>query len=198
MLLLLSVPLRTYVLFRCSLSRRSFSIFLGETTGDSETSVACIEMLNRHSDRQLIAYSAYAYKSLSLSHVFVSALSTSNIRPLLHLPSLLAHWDLLLSIESRIDGPISRSGSSSFTRLIPIVFSHPSHSCHLSSVFRSLPLVALSSPFYDFGISSTSVSFTRILNISQSTKRQYRNSSEQHKYMRLRSNTQLTHSKISE
>lgn len=124
MLLLLSVPLRTYVLFCCSLSRRFFSIFLGETTGDSETSVACIEMLNRHSDRQLIAYSAYAYKSLSLSHVFVSALSTSNIRPLLHLPSRLAHWDLLLSIESRIDGPsvgqapvLLHGSSPSFSRI---------------------------------------------------------------------------------
>lgn len=46
------------------------------------------EILNHHSDRQLIVYSTYAYKSLSLAHVFVSALSTSDIRPLLH---LLAH-----------------------------------------------------------------------------------------------------------
>lgn len=45
--------------------------------------------------------------------------------------------------------------------------------------FRSLPLVALSSPLYDFSISSTSVSFTRILSISQSTKRRRWNSSDQ-------------------
>lgn len=150
--LLLSVLLRTPILLLAT-PTVFLHFFLGETTRDSETCVhlvACIEMINRHSDRQLIVYSADVYKSLSLSHVFISALSTSNIRPSFHLPSCLAHWALLLSIESRIDGPsvgqalvlLHASSSSSFSCV------------HLtrapSSVFRSFTLLALSSPLYDF------------------------------------------------
>lgn len=93
--------------------------------------------------------------------------------PIFAYPSMfyrVSRIDLLLSIESRIDGPsvgqapvLLHVSSPSFSRI------------HLtrapSSVFRSLPLVALSSPLYDFSVSSTSVSFTRILSISQSAKR---------------------------
>jgi len=61
------------------LLRRSFSIFLKETTGDFGD-ICSVSYLHRNAKPsfrwQLIAY--YAHKSLSLSHVFISALSTSD------------------------------------------------------------------------------------------------------------------------
>lgn len=88
--------------------------------------VAYIEILNHHSNRQLITCSIY--KSLSLSHIFVSALSTSDSPTP---PSSIASRALKSLTFNRVPNQwtISRSGSSSFTCLIPIVFSHLSHSC---------------------------------------------------------------------
>lgn len=145
----------THVLFCCSLSRPFFSIFLGETTRDNSELLAsrCSTVSQIQANHRV--YSAYAYKSLSLSRVFVSALSTSDIRPLFHRVS---------RIEISYFRSRSESMSHQSVRLQFFYTPHPNSFLASTSlvfllVFRSLPLVVLSL-FYDFDVSSTSVSFT--------------------------------------
>lgn len=120
--------------------------------------VACIGTLNRRPNRHDWVYVCVkAFLCLAcLARLFTSGFRTS-LRFLSRLVELT--FDRVPNRRA-----ISRSGSSSFAGLIPAVLSRI---LLAPSFFRLLPL---SSWLYDFSVSVTSVSFTRILSISQRTK----------------------------
>jgi len=118
---------------------------------------------------QLITY--YVYKNLSLSYVFVSALSTSNILFIFYRVSC-------ISLEIAYFRSSPESMSHHLVHASPPLFSRIRLTHTFSSTFRSFSHVLLSSLLYEFSVSSISVSFIRILSISQLAKRQCRNFSE--------------------